>query len=502
VVEDRFNRAVNRMFAWVRWQFGLVKGEGGAGRGPAFQPSFLTGALTLAALVYQVVSGGLLLLYYQPSVSSTLTLCGQASGAPSPSPAAWCSTFYVMHSVPGGGVLLTTHLYGAYATIFLMMVHLFRGYYLGAYKQLGGKFSWVLGVGLLLLLLGMGFTGYLLVYTQLSYNATQVSITLIQSLPILGPSLANLFVGDGTPQSLLSRMFAAHVVLLPVAIALLAFLHKRTQLFPNVYASLAKWGLLYVGALVGVASLWLWPLPTYAGNVGATQPLALPSWYFLWVFKLVDFVGVTPEEAMLFASLLVAFLVLLPFVDRSHRVHPRDRPVVLFLGNSLVGFFVLMTAWGYLAPGGVVTPTEAGLRVGPIVAANALVVAVFYRRYRRACATRSSSRELSPVLEPTAPASVGPSAKSSGSLRTRKARDSWPSLLSLAGLGASLFLLAFGLVLPFLCLAAAFLVNLAELSGPSRKAVRPRPSDPFVFPMVGLVTVSSFLVLLFVAVLS
>src|SRR5208283_4234610 len=149
----------------------------------------------------------------------------------------------------------------------------------------------------------------LLAYTQLSYNATQVSVTLAQALPVVGPALANLLIGDVTPQSLLSRAFAFHIVLLPLAIALLVFLHKRTVLFPRVYLYLVKWGLLYVGLLLGIASLWAWQLPTYAGNVGATQPVTVPAWYFLWVFKLVDFIGVTPEDAMFFVVVLILFLL-------------------------------------------------------------------------------------------------------------------------------------------------------------------------------------------------
>ncbi|MGA7476811.1 MAG: cytochrome b N-terminal domain-containing protein [Thermoplasmata archaeon] len=501
---ERFNRILDEAWAWFGRQVGLAKGTPESPKEGGFRPSAWTGAFVLAAFAYQVVSGGLLLLYYQPSVYPTLTLCGQASGLLSTSPAAWCSTYYIVNSVPMGSILLTTHLYGAYTVIFLLFVHLFRGYYVGAYKRPGRQGSWVVGVVLMLLVLGMGFTGYLLTYTQLSYNATQVSITLVQALPVVGTPLANLILGDGTPQGLLSRVFALHVVLLPGAILLLVFLHKRTSLFPRVYLYLVKWGLLYVGLLIGVASLWPWQLPTYAGNIGATQPVTVPAWYFLWLFKLVDFVGVTPEEAMLFAVVVILFLLLLPFIDRSRHIHPRDRPVFLFLGNSLVGFFILMTVWGDLAPGLPITPTVVALRLGPVVAANALAVAFFYGRYRKTRGAPTANPEPAPgssavVAEGTVEA--GPPTVAS---RRPAPVISLPMLFSVLGLVGALFLLTFGLVLPFLFLFAAFLVNIAEAARPTPTAggaTRPGPSGTLVFPVLAFIGVAVLLVSLVVTVL-
>lgn len=178
-----------------------------------FKPSYWTGAFVAVALVYQIISGALLLLYYQPSTSSTLTACGQVVGSPSTAPAAWCSTYYILHSVPMGQLLLTSHLYGAYAMIFLMFLHFFRGYYVGVYKS-PREFSWMVGTLLMVVTLGMGFTGYLLPY-QLAYNATNVGVVLALRLPTFGPLLGPFVLADGMSQGLLSRMFDAHVILLP-----------------------------------------------------------------------------------------------------------------------------------------------------------------------------------------------------------------------------------------------------------------------------------------------
>ena len=501
-LDERFNRAVDRLWGWLRWQSSLMQGRARPGAPSGFHPWMATGALVLVALAYQAVSGGLLLLYYQPSTYPTLTLCGQATGSASAAPAAWCSTYYIVHSVPMGAVLLTSHLYGAYVVIVLLLLHLFRGFFVGSYKQPGGRSSWIAGTLLLLVTLGMGFTGYLLTYTQLSYNATQVSLTLIQALPVVGAPIATLVMGDGTPQSLLSRMFAFHVILLPIAIAVLVFVHKRNSLFPRVFAHLVKWGLLYVGLLLGVASVWLWSLPPYAGSPGGSQAVTVPAWYFLWLFKLVDFAGVTPEAAMLFSVLLVLFFFLVPFLDRSRSMDPRDRPVFVFLGSTLLGFFILMTAWGDLAPGAPISPSDAALRLGPILAANALAVAGFFARYRRSLARAGRTAVSSEPAGSPRPEKPNVNEPSRLSRPGRGARVT-PSALTLIGLVGALFLLAFGLILPFLFLLAAFLIQLAEFAPSSKAAAgteRPRGTAPWVFPVVGLASVAALLLAVGVAV--
>ena len=530
-ITGSLNRAADRVQAFVLHQVGLVRGTPGPRKEVGFQPSLWTGSFVVAAVLYQVVSGALLLLYYQPSVYPTLTLCGQAAGAFSSAPAAWCSTFYTMNSVPLGGILISTHLYGAYAVILLTLLHLFRGYYVGSYKKAGRELSWVFGTVLLVLVLGMGFTGYLLPYTQLSYNATRVSVTLIQSIPWIGPSLGQLVLGDGTAQGLLSRMFVAHVIILPVGIILLIFAHKRTQLFPRVLLYMTKWGLLYLGLLVGVASLWTWKLPTYTGNLSGTQPVTVPAWYFLWLFKVVDFEGVTPADAMVFTLLLLLFLILLPFIDRSKHLHPRDRPVFLFLGNCLVEFFILTTVWGGLTPGVAISPGEVALRLGPILAINAVAVGFFYRRYRREWGTPASSGTTppSPSLAaersaPVADRSSTPGAAGPDDSAPPKAvpgsENPWispPVLLSVIGLVGVLFLLVstlqlgavvgfgqesrFGLGLSFMFLMSAFLVNMAEFARPldaGSKAARFGSRQELVFPALALFVVVFLLVALLV----
>jgi quinol-cytochrome oxidoreductase complex cytochrome b subunit len=417
-----YNRTLNKIWGFVEDRTAMRKWALRPQPEFTFKPSYWTGAFVAVAFFYQVVSGMLLLLYYQPSTGTTLTNCGQPAGTQSIAPAAWCSTYYIIHSVPMGSLLLSSHLYGAYAMIFLACVHFFRGYYLGVYKS-PREFSWMVGTLLLAVTLGMGFTGYLLPYTQLSYNATNVGIVLALRLPTLGPLLGPFILADGTSQGLLSRMFDAHVLLLPLALAGLLYAHialfeshgiappatsdplqrrryterddkKHIPFVPHILFYTLKWGLLYVGVLLGIAALWPWNLPTYVGNLAAAGVVTEPDWYFLWVFKLVDFAGVTPVIAVGATTVLLLYILFLPFLDRSKRTHPRDRPFFIWLATSLVGFFILMTVWGGETPGVEITPPTVALTLGPVFAVPALVVAIFHLRYMRSYKRRLAARSM------------------------------------------------------------------------------------------------------------
>jgi quinol-cytochrome oxidoreductase complex cytochrome b subunit len=441
-----YNRSLNKIWGFVEDRTGMRKWALRPQPAFTFKPSYWTGAFVATAFLYQVVSGALLLLYYQPSTAPTLTACGQTVGAYSVAPAAWCSTYYIINSVPMGSLLVTTHLYGAYAMIFLMFVHFFRGYYLGVYKS-PREFSWMAGTLLMVMTLGMGFTGYLLPYTQLSYNATNVGLVLAIRLPTFGPLLAPFILADGTSQGLLSRMFDAHVVLIPIALAGLLYAHialfeshgiappatsdphqrrrftaledeDHVPFFPHILFYMTKWGLLYVGILFGIAALWPWSLPTYVGNVAAVGVVTEPDWYFLWVFKLVDFAGITPVLAVGLSTAILVYFLFLPFLDRSKRTHPRDRPLFIWAGTSLLEFFILMTVWGGETPGVQITIPTVVMTLAPIFAVNAVVTALFHWRYMRSYKQRLAARGTSYAGAYGAPVS-GP-----GALATTEAKSS------------------------------------------------------------------------------
>jgi quinol-cytochrome oxidoreductase complex cytochrome b subunit len=476
----------------------------------SFNPSYWTGAFVAVGFMLQVLTGLLLLFYYDPSVAST------TSGGP---PQAWASTLYIIQTVPFGWLLLTSHLYGAYAVILLAFVHFFRGFYTGVYKR-PRELSWMLGTVLLFLMLGMGFTGYLLPYTALSVGATDVGLALVRSVPVIGPISYPLIQGNGTFQGLLSRMFALHVVLIPVALLTLLYLHvtffeshgigpratsdprakrvltaaddrKLGSWFPRVFLYMLKWGLVYVGCLLLIASTFLVRLAPAFGAPGQGGASPEPDWYFLWLYKVADFQYVTPTVAVLLVGLLAVFILFVPWIEtvvgrviprlKNPRTHPRDRPVVLFTATYLLSFFGLMTVWGGVMPGVTIPLQMYVAYLGSLALVEGLVIGFLYIRYQRSYRRRleaaAGTRPLSvpPIsVKQEVPVVRGIPAPSAGS------REFWDGssalvVMTLAGLLVPLgFILdqrsyvgawdeqAFGIATAIMALALAGMVQVLE----------------------------------------
>jgi len=167
---------------------------------------------------------------------------------------------------------------------------------------------------------------------------------------------------------------------------------RHVPFMPHIFWYITKWGLLYVGLLLGIAALWPWTLPTYVGNLAAAGAVTEPDWYFLWLFKFVDFAGVTPVLAVGITTVLIVYVLFLPFLDRSKRTHPRDRPLFIWIATSLLGFFIVMTVWGGETPGVQITPPVVAETIGPIFAVNAVVTILFHWRYVRSYRRRLASR--------------------------------------------------------------------------------------------------------------
>ena len=142
------------------------------------------------------------------------------------------------------------HRWGASVFIILMFMHMGRVFLFGAYKY-PRELNWIIGVLLLAMGLGEGFTGYLLPWDQTAYWATVVGININGTAPFLGPFLAQ-FLQGGTyiNADTLSRFYAIHMLMIPGAIFALIGLH------------------LYLVIRLGVTS------PPWSKEAAGTGPLA------------------------------------------------------------------------------------------------------------------------------------------------------------------------------------------------------------------------------------
>ncbi len=195
-------------------------------------PMDYLGEVTLFIFISQAVTGMLLATAYHPVAQTPYYYCAPgtawqghcpAPGTVSPSEA-WMSIQNIMSST-FGSLVRSLHFWGNYFMVVLVVLHMLRGFFAGAYKY-PRELTWVSGVLLLAMVLGFAFTGYLLPWDQKAFWATQVGINIADTIPIIGTPIANLIRGGplltGTT---LGRFFAIHMLLLPALTAGLIGLH-------------------------------------------------------------------------------------------------------------------------------------------------------------------------------------------------------------------------------------------------------------------------------------
>ena len=109
--------------------------------------------------------------------------------------------------------------------VLAVALHMARVFYTGAYKP-PREFNWVVGVLLLMLTLFASFTGYLLPWDQLSFWAITVGTNIAGYAPVLGSTARTLLLGgQEVGQEALTRFYALHIMVLPLALTLLVSLH-------------------------------------------------------------------------------------------------------------------------------------------------------------------------------------------------------------------------------------------------------------------------------------
>jgi len=169
--------------------------------------TFCLGGLTFSAFLVMLLSGMLLLVYYQPTPERAFT-----------------SIIYLESAVWGGKYIRSLHRLTSHVLLILLLLHTLRVILTGAYQR-PREMNWVIGMLLLLLCVFEAYTGYLLPMDQLAYWATQTGMELLLTAPF-GGFVRALLVPDGVGQPLsLLRFYALHIVGVPLSVLLLSMLH-------------------------------------------------------------------------------------------------------------------------------------------------------------------------------------------------------------------------------------------------------------------------------------
>lgn len=169
---------------------------------------YFFGVLAVVVLVNQLLTGIWLTMSYVPS----------AEGA-------FASVEYIMRDVEYGWMLRYMHSTGASAFFLVVYLHMFRGLAYGSYQK-PRELIWILGMLIYVALMAEGFFGYLLPWGNMSFWAGQVIVSLAGAIPFVGEALATWVRGDFNISGItLNRFFALHVVLIPLVLIVLVFLH-------------------------------------------------------------------------------------------------------------------------------------------------------------------------------------------------------------------------------------------------------------------------------------
>ncbi|HSG17596.1 MAG TPA: cytochrome b N-terminal domain-containing protein [Anaerolineae bacterium] len=169
---------------------------------------YALGSATLFLAVLQIVTGILLTIYYVPTPDH-----------------AYDSVQFITTQVPAGWFIRGLHHYGASAMVILTVLHMIRVIIYGAYK-FPREVTWFTGVGLLLIVVGFGFTGYLLPWDQKAFWATTVGTRIAGVAPGIGESILRIMRGGEDLSAVtLARFFGVHVWVLPTALLLLLGIH-------------------------------------------------------------------------------------------------------------------------------------------------------------------------------------------------------------------------------------------------------------------------------------
>ena len=169
---------------------------------------YTLGSATLFVAVNQIVTGILLTIYYVPTPDQ-----------------AYATVRYISTQVPAGWLIRGLHHWGASAMVVLAALHMLRVILHGAYKY-PREVTWMTGVGLLLIVLGFGFTGYLLPWDQKAYWATTVGTRIAEVTPLVGRWILLLMRGGEELTGVtLARFYGVHVWALPAGLMLLLLAH-------------------------------------------------------------------------------------------------------------------------------------------------------------------------------------------------------------------------------------------------------------------------------------
>ncbi len=308
---------------------------------------FALGGTPAYLFVVQIVTGILLAIYYQPAPAT-----------------AYESVRYITEEAAFGWYLRGLHKWAATFMIAAVILHQMRVYFTGAYRK-PREINWMVGMCLLISTLMLGFTGYSLVYEQLSYWGATVGANISASVPVFGELMRNLLLGGEAYNSrTLSRFFILHAAVLPTTLVLLLVVHiaiirmqgvteyrfkddtedkpKHFSFFPDHLLTEILIGLVLMILLTALATIYPPEMGPKADPL-VTPEVIKPEWFFYVAFRWLKLFSGT--AAVLSTGFVVFIMFVWPFIDAAIRKRTRFQEASIWIGIVGVLAIVGLTVW-------------------------------------------------------------------------------------------------------------------------------------------------------------
>ncbi len=351
-LKDRATAIGVKTYSWVEFRLGLIQPliKAAEHETPSNNASwwYVFGSAATVILILQVVTGVLLALVYAPTGND-----------------AWASLQLLNHSIPLGWYLRAIHGWGSDFMVAIVLIHMTQVFLFGAFK-FPRELNWMLGVALLLLTLGMAFTGQVMRFDQDAYWGLGIGASIASRVPIIGAPLVHLILGGPIiGGATLTRFFALHVFIVPSLLFGAVGVHVWLSLYQGVsdwpmpgrlvrkttyvreYKELtARTGIPFVpdaawkdAVFAAAMILAVMACAFYFGPFGPNGPpdptiiqtAPKPDVAFLWMYAILAFLPPGLETPLMLVAPVIgiaALLVIPVFASQGER-HWSRRPVAV-----------------------------------------------------------------------------------------------------------------------------------------------------------------------------
>jgi ubiquinol-cytochrome c reductase cytochrome b subunit len=326
---------------------------------------YVFGSAAFVVFILQIFTGILLALIYVPSAGE-----------------AWNSLQVLNQGIQLGWFVRALHGWGSNFMVAIVLLHMVQVFLFGAYKY-PRELTWIVGVFLLLMTLGMAFSGQVLRFDQDAYWGLGIGASIASRVPVGGPAIVNLMLGGPIiAGATLSRFFAVHVFLIPGLLIVFIAVHLlmvvklginewpmpgrvvRKATYVQEYHELTKkngvpfvpgavWKDLCFSAFILLAvaacAVYFGPFgPSGRPDPTIIQTAPRPDFFFLWLYAVLSFLPPSMETPVLLIGPVIVLLglLLLPFVFGEGEKSWRRRPIAVL---SILLIAVALGSFTHLA---------------------------------------------------------------------------------------------------------------------------------------------------------